>query len=570
MGRDSSVLGGKAASGLLGVLSPLRSLFLGPPEHPPTPSAQPLPRLHEPNQNLPVDTLPQEKYPKSSKMELIRQESEELESMGVPQSMVRTESVSRVEQYRSARKLPRDKFSDFRRAVRLVRQFLFSDNELMQIRDMLVENMERGLHRDTYKDAKVKMLPSFVNHLPDGREEGCFIALDLGGTNFRVLLVDMQPNNDDPILMDSQIYRIPKECMTGTGEQLFDHIATCMSDFIIRMGLADKKMHCGFTFSFPCSQHRINSATLISWTKGFCSSGVVGEDVVKLLEQALARRGDINCEIVAVVNDTVGTLMSCAFDDHSCQIGLIAGTGSNACYMEKQSNITKLDEINPDGKMIINMEWGAFGDDGCLDNFVTEYDLLLDQNSIHPGQQRYEKMIAGMYIGELVRYILLDLCKEGIIFTEAAVPILEKQGSVDTQMVSQIVENQPRHFAGIQNILASADLGAIRKDCEIVHMVCDAVSRRAAYMCAAGISAVARKIHANRPDEYLDITCGVDGSVYKKHPTFKQLLRVKTNELVGLGIHVNFELSHDGSGKGAALVSAVSSSNRYRTTSVTA
>ena len=100
------------------------------------------------------------------------------------------------------------------------------------------------------------MLPSFVNHLPDGREEGCFIALDLGGTNFRVLLVDMQPNNDDPILMDSQIYRIPKECMTGTGEELFDHIATCMSDFIIRMGLADKKMHCGFTFSFPCSQHR--------------------------------------------------------------------------------------------------------------------------------------------------------------------------------------------------------------------------------------------------------------------------------------------------------------------------
>lgn len=119
------------------------------------------------------------------------------------------------------------------------------------------------------------------------------------------------------------------------------------------------------------SLSRINSATLISWTKGFCSSGVVGEDVVKLLEQALARRGDINCEIVAVVNDTVGTLMSCAFDDHSCQIGLIAGTGSNACYMEKQSNITKLDEIIPEGKMIINMEWGAFGDDGCLDNFVT-------------------------------------------------------------------------------------------------------------------------------------------------------------------------------------------------------
>jgi len=89
-----------------------------------------------------------------------------------------------------------------------------------------------------------------------------------------------------------------------------------------------------------------------------------------LLEAAIARRGDINCEIVAVVNDTVGTLMSCAFTDHSCQIGLIAGTGSNACYMEKQSNITKLEDT-ADGKMIINMEWGAFGDDGCLDKYLT-------------------------------------------------------------------------------------------------------------------------------------------------------------------------------------------------------
>ena len=47
------------------------------------------------------------------------------------------------------------------------------------------------------------------------------------------------------------------------------------------------------------------------------------KDIVKLLEQAIERRGDIDVAIVAVVNDTVGTLMSCAFNDSSCQIGLI-------------------------------------------------------------------------------------------------------------------------------------------------------------------------------------------------------------------------------------------------------
>ena len=64
--------------------------------------------------------------------------------------------------------------------------------------------------------------------------------------------------------------------------------------------------------------------------------------------------------------------MSCAFEDHSCQIGLIAGTGSNACYMEKLSNITKCPEVSSDdGRMCINMEWGAFGDDGCLGQLLT-------------------------------------------------------------------------------------------------------------------------------------------------------------------------------------------------------
>ena len=160
--------------------------------------------------------------------------------------------------------------------------------------------------------------------------------------------------------------------MTGTGEALFDHIAKCMSDFINRMGFADRNIACGFTFSFPCEQYAINSASLITWTKGFSATGVEGKDVVALLTEAVARRGDITVEIVAVVNDTVGTLMSCAFENHACQIGLIAGTGSNACYMEKQSNITKLDGLQEaDGKMCINMEWGAFGDDGALDEWTT-------------------------------------------------------------------------------------------------------------------------------------------------------------------------------------------------------
>lgn len=63
-----------------------------------------------------------------------------------------------------------------------------------------------------------------------------------------------------------------------------------------------------------------------------------------------------------------------------------SGTGSNACYMEELKNI----EIVPgtEGRMCVNMEWGAFGDNGCLDDIRTVYDQAVDENSLNEGKQR--------------------------------------------------------------------------------------------------------------------------------------------------------------------------------------
>ena len=38
----------------------------------------------------------------------------------------------------------------------------------------------------------------------------------------------------------------------------------------------------------------------------------------------------------------------------------------------------------------------------------------------------------------------------------------------------------------VQNILAQLEIGAVKSDCEIVVSVCQAVSKRAAHLCAAG------------------------------------------------------------------------------------
>uniref|UniRef100_A0A3B4GAA9 Phosphotransferase n=1 Tax=Pundamilia nyererei TaxID=303518 RepID=A0A3B4GAA9_9CICH len=155
----------------------------------------------------------------------------------------------------------------------------------------LLKDLLRGLGKHSHHKAPVKMLPTFVRATPDGTEKGDFLALDLGGTNFRVLHVRVEEEAQKVLKMDSQICAIPQEMMLGTGEQLFDHIATCLGDFLESHNLKGQTLPLGFTFSFPCEQLEIDKSILIRWTKGFNCSGVEGKDVVQLLKEAIHRRG---------------------------------------------------------------------------------------------------------------------------------------------------------------------------------------------------------------------------------------------------------------------------------------
>ena len=42
-----------------------------------------------------------------------------------------------------------------------------------------------------------------------------------------------------------------------------------------------------------------------------------------------------------------------------------------------------------DGRMCINTEWGGFGDDGSLQSILTEFDLVVDRESLNPGVHTY-------------------------------------------------------------------------------------------------------------------------------------------------------------------------------------
>ncbi|XP_074460344.1 hexokinase-3 isoform X3 [Larus michahellis] len=443
------------------------------------------------------------------------------------------------------------RLADQRREMdQLLAPLRLSRTDLERVQALMRQEMELGLGQETNANSSVRMLPTYVRGTPDGTERGEFLALDLGGTNFRVLVVRVA---EDGIRMASEIYLIPTNIMQGTGEALFDHIIDCIMDFQLKQDLMEQVLPLGFTFSFPCQQLGLDKAVLLTWTKGFSASGCVGEDVVQLLREAARRKQHLALKVVAVVNDTVGTMMSCGYDDPKCEIGLIVGTGTNACYMEEMQNVGTVE--GEQGRMCINMEWGAFGDNGCLDHIFTDFDRLVDEKTINPGKQRFEKLISGMYLGEIVRYILLALVEKQVLFRGKPCPRLQTRDIFKTKFLSTI-EIDGLALQQVQAILQDLELDASFEDSVLVREVCQTVSLRAAQLCAAGLAAVVEKMRENRGLSQLAVTVGVDGTLYKVHPCFSQHLQKMLRELAP-NCTVTFLQSEDGSGKGAALVAAV-------------
>ena len=145
---------------------------------------------------------------------------------------------------------------------------MIDNDHISRMEKSLREAIEKGLDKEGHRNATVKCFPTYVRELPSGYEAskynvncmflcssskvGRFLALDLGGTNFRVVLMEI--GEQGKFEMDSEIFAVPKTIMEGSGSELFDHIASCLASFIKTRGIMEEVLPLGFTFSFPCKQ----------------------------------------------------------------------------------------------------------------------------------------------------------------------------------------------------------------------------------------------------------------------------------------------------------------------------
>ncbi|TYI20978.1 hypothetical protein ES332_A06G005200v1 [Gossypium tomentosum] len=396
---------------------------------------------------------------------------------------------------------------------------------LRNVASSMSDDIRAGLAVDGGSD--LKMILSYVDSLPTGDEKGLFYALDLGGTNFRVLRVELGGKDKRVIAIESDQVSIPQELMSATSEELFDFIASALANFANKGGTFLEKK--------------------------------AGKDVVACLNEAMDRKG-IDMRVSALVNDTVATLAGARYWDDDVMVAVILGTGTNACYVERMDCIPKLQgEFSPSGRTIVNLEWGAFSKGLPL----TVFDRDMDAASINPGEQIFEKTISGMYLGEIARRALLHMAEEGSLFGKSVpeklsmpfvlgtpdLSTMQQDGTEDLHTVGSVLYN----VAGVESDLSSR---------KIVLEVCDTIVKRAARLAGAGI-VILQKIEEDTEDAIFGkrTVVAMDGGLYERYPQYRRYLKKAVAELLGPETSQNIVIEHskDGSGIGAALLAATNS-----------
>lgn len=268
-------------------------------------------------------------------------------------------------------------------------------------------------------------------------------------------------------------------------------------------------------------------------------------------------------QVTALVNDTVGTLLSNAYKKPDTLAGLILGTGSNGAYIEQVKNITKWKAPPGDNKkeMIINMEFGAFD---CERNILplTRFDNKLDRKSINPHKQIFEKLISGMYLGEIVRNVITDMMDRNLIFThwDQNTHLISKHYAFETAYMSKIEADNTPDLSITRDILyTNLNLNNVTEvELRIVKKICELVGTRAARLAGMAVAAICQHCGVTEP-EGTDI--GIDGSLYEFYPSFQPRMYVSISQCLpqfkDIKKTIRLGLARDGSGVGAALTACV-------------
>ncbi len=368
-----------------------------------------------------------------------------------------------------------------------------SDTDIGNLIKIFTEDMLKGLQG---KDGALRMIPTYIEAENDFLREVPVLAIDAGGTNFRASLIRFR-NTGEVEISDIISYRMPGLDKEISAKDFFRTIAGYVEP------LVKKAERIGFCFSYPSEILPDRDGRLIRFCKEVRAPEVEGMLIGKSLLEAMGIPG----RPIVLLNDTVATLLAgksvSVSKDYDTFMGYILGTGTNTCYIERNINITKKKDLNPEMSQIINIESGDFKNAPR-----TDLDIIFDNSTVDPGNYMFEKMFSGGYFGGLCLTVLKAAGREGVL-TEETGERLSGLNNLSTNEVNEFVINP---FSET-NLLC----GLIRdkKDKDNCSEIVNSLIGRAAKLVAANLAAVilhtGKGMSENRP-----VLITVEGTTFNK------------------------------------------------------
>lgn len=149
------------------------------------------------------------------------------------------------------------------------------------------------------------MLPSYNHLLPSGKESGIYVALDVGGSTFRVAVLELHgrgavSSSEAWTIMTLQSFPITESIKQLRGLAFFDWLAERLEGVLEstegleeRCPISGKRgnMNMGLSWSFPIEHTSLRSGRIQGMGKGFRSmEGLLGAELADVVQGACDRR----------------------------------------------------------------------------------------------------------------------------------------------------------------------------------------------------------------------------------------------------------------------------------------
>lgn len=273
------------------------------------------------------------------------------------------------------------------------------DVDLEKSLDKYLADMEKGLR----KQSRLPMVPTYIHGDIKPSRGKRALAVDVGGTNLRLALVEVDA------LGRVRVYGLKKEELPGlkapiSSDLFFDSLASLIAPYYPQADILS------FSFAHEIQHLKGLDGKVLTLSKELSVEGIVGRLIGETLGQSLENKGYAGKRII-VLNDTVGVAgcMAHRFDEYGSFIGLVMGTGTNTCYIERSGNIEKITDAGDDS-MFVNVESAEFDP---VRRGV--FDRVLDEQTDAPGAAPLEKMISGRYVGNLFWLTIKQAADDGLL-----------------------------------------------------------------------------------------------------------------------------------------------------------